>query len=71
MARRTPIIQRVAHDDPRHYPGWMSLWRVRGTTWRVANLLDPRCWAHIWTMWRGKRLWATRWYIRHAVIREG
>jgi len=48
------------------HPGLMA-WNILGSVWFVANPLNPGFWHHIWTMWKGKRLWAIRWYFRHPL----
>jgi hypothetical protein len=58
-------------SEDRHWERWLVRVRLGDAQWRIVNPIDPTFWRHIWTMWKGRRLWAACWWIRHAVRREG
>lgn len=51
-----------------HFPAWIVRLRVGRSWFQVHNIVHPDFWVHWWTMFRGKRAWAIRWYVRHLVI---
>lgn len=53
----------------RDYPAWLVRVRIGDTTYVIANVFHPGFWAHWWTMFPGKRIWALRFWVRHIVRR--
>lgn len=51
---------------PRHAAPFITYYED-GT--QVHHLTSTALWRHVWTMWRGRRLWAAWWYLTHRTTR--